>query len=130
MRFNIYKNLGRGLAIALLVLGSLSAIAYHDNAIAASENGGDKGGGKGNDKGGSKGNDKGNDKGDDKGDDKGGDKGDDNDGDKDGDKDDENGDENGGSASHSKTGDIPDTDLYFPVSQESYQKWLSDLLKE
>ena len=40
-KFFFYKNLGHGLTIAILALASLSAMVYHDDAIAA-------GGGNGN----------------------------------------------------------------------------------
>ena len=44
MKFDFYKNLGRGLTISILALSSLSAV-YHVDAIAAGGNSGGNGGG-------------------------------------------------------------------------------------
>ena len=38
--FTNFKNLGRGLAIALLALSSLSAVVYHDDVFAGKGNSG------------------------------------------------------------------------------------------
>ena len=54
----LYKNLGRGLTVALITLSSLSAIVYHDDVIAGKGNGGGNGGGNNGGKGGSKANSK------------------------------------------------------------------------
>lgn len=47
-KFFFYKNLGHGLTIAILALASLSAMVYHEDAIAAGGgNSGGNGGGNG-----------------------------------------------------------------------------------
>ncbi len=50
-----FKNLGRGLIIALFALSTLSAVVYYDDAIAGNGGGGSGGGGGGGGGGGSKG---------------------------------------------------------------------------
>ena len=56
-----FKNLGRGLIIALFALSTLSAVVYYDDAIAG--NGGGGGGGGGGGSGGGGGGDRGGDRG-------------------------------------------------------------------
>ena len=53
MSFDYYKNIGRGLAVAsIIILSSLIAIAYHSEAIAGKGGGaGARGGGAGNSQG-------------------------------------------------------------------------------
>ncbi len=105
IKTNFLKNLGRGLTIALFTLSSLSAVIYHEDAFAG------KGGGKGG----------GNSSGDRGGSGRSGDRGGSG-----------NSGQSGGdseSVDHSNSGNKPDPNFGSITSRESYNKWLSDLLK-
>ena len=101
LMFTNFKNLGRGLAIALLVLGSLSAVVYHDDVFAGKGNGGGGGGGNGGGHGGGHGGDRGGDRG-----------------------------SKGGTSDSAKKGSGSNTNPDPGSSPKSYQDWLSDLLEE
>ena len=98
--FTDLKNLGRGFAIALLALSSLSAVVYHDDVYAGKGNGGGNGGGGGGGNGGG-------------GNGGGG-----------------NGGGNGSASGGGSTGSNQNNKSDPGISPESYGSWLSNLTKE
>ncbi len=90
------------MTIALFTLSTLSAVIYHDDAIAGKGGGGNGGGNSGGNGGGNSGGNGGG----------------------------NSGSSDGESVDHSNSGNKLDLNFGAITSRESYYKWLSDLLKE